>query len=174
MLSRYVSDVCYVTIDLPLPQAQVRRSFYGSLEDVSQASEIKAPFFDPLGNHVMFPPELADPMTGFIFAYPNWSADAETQVEFFVRVLNWIRSTAPTNPTNFSVYARVMTEKLLIEMILDGPWTTCTTYWKTVAKFPERPQEIRRAVRRKKRITNVSASPTRWLPGLPLYRNVSS
>ncbi|KAG9091694.1 hypothetical protein FRC06_000452 [Ceratobasidium sp. 370] len=119
-------------------QRLVRVSFYESLDNVSQAGDIKPPFFDADGVHELFPAHLANPTTNFVNAYPDWDSDLGTQVAFLQRVLHRIRTAAPKNASDYSVVARTILEELLIEMIIDGPWNTCVTKWRKLSGDPEK------------------------------------
>ncbi|KAG8688725.1 hypothetical protein FRC08_011284 [Ceratobasidium sp. 394] len=107
----------------------VRESMFGTLDNVNQASDIKPPYFRPNGTHDLFPAELADPETGHVSAYPDWTKKIGTQVPFVERFLQRFRSSAPQNNTDYSVLARTIREEIIIEILLDGPWKTCVKQW---------------------------------------------
>lgn len=128
--------------------------FYVTMDNVSKASEIKPPVFDHSRKHVLFPAEFAD-ATGFVHAYPDWGSKLEKQIPFVRRVFERFRSSAPKNQTVESVTARTITEKLLVELLMDGPWKTCVAKWVQL-KSPERVEKELQSLQRKKRVERVS------------------
>jgi hypothetical protein len=135
----------------------VRNAYWHELDGVSQANEIKPPVYDRAGNHILFPVEYTDTTTGYVYAYPDYEKKPHLQIEFFRRVLGRFRASLPKNTTTLSVTGRMITEKLLVEMILDGPWMTCKLHWASLKKEGKVDcmcQELRRN-KRKQRVSAI-------------------
>ncbi|QRV86388.1 hypothetical protein RhiJN_14406 [Ceratobasidium sp. AG-Ba] len=117
-----------------LVQAHVRRSAFEVLEGVQRANDIKAPFYDAHGQHILLPPELADE-NGHIKPYPLFvSKELKNQIIYVERFLQRFRATVPKNDSEFSVVGRTIREDLLISMFIYGPWNTCCQQWSVMLK----------------------------------------
>ncbi|QRV96761.1 hypothetical protein RhiJN_24779 [Ceratobasidium sp. AG-Ba] len=118
----------------PLIQTHVRRSAFEVLEGVQRANNIKAPFYDAHGQHILLPPELADE-TGHIKPYPLFvSKELKNQIIYVERFLQRFRATVPKNESEFSVVGRTIREDLLISIFINGPWNTCCQQWSVMLK----------------------------------------
>ncbi|QRW12270.1 hypothetical protein RhiLY_11269 [Ceratobasidium sp. AG-Ba] len=120
-------------------RTHLRNIIYGVMDGVEKASEVKPPYISPDGSHMLFRPELADPETSYVKAYPLFElGKLKDQIPFLERVLQRFRSTAPQNDSAFSIMARTLREDLLVENLMSGVWRTCCrTHQDMVNKTPD-------------------------------------
>ncbi|KAG9077630.1 hypothetical protein FRC06_008798 [Ceratobasidium sp. 370] len=143
-------------------KTHLRKMAYDTLDGVTSGSTVKPYFVDRNGQHDLWPAEFADPVTKQTPAYPNWDKSLDGQAAWVALVLARFRATVPKSKSEFSMTARTIAEDLLVEMFIDGPWSTMKLGWKGQNKSEEQIDEARRAIRRGKRPVAKAGNRAEW------------
>lgn len=123
---------------------------------MQDCKDVKPFFFGRDGLPDLLPECLWDSITKLCSYYPHWDKALDGQAAWVHHVLVNLRAKAPRNGTDFSITARTVSEDVLMELFIKGPWETLKGGWRTMKKTEPEIEQMRQALRRAKRPGAVS------------------
>ncbi|KAF8599832.1 hypothetical protein BDV93DRAFT_511373 [Ceratobasidium sp. AG-I] len=131
--SRKASEMLIVPADMQLKKL-LRTTWYSSLDSVDNRDDVKPFVFDRHGMPDLLPEDLRVPITKLCSYYPHCDKTLDGQAAWVHFVLEHLRAMAPKNGTDYSIVARTISEDLLVELLIKGPWETLKGGWRNQKK----------------------------------------